>query len=143
MLLRYLKAQGVVLLCGGLVGPIFLAVYFWLGPDPLLKWMFWWGLLVTAADVLIALAMTNYGAKSAATSQYLESDGVLARKLSVEAAKAKDIPAVHLDEKTYRFEHNQDVMAVEKLSEGIRAFYADGRKLEQYAQTQVARTSLA
>ena len=48
-----------------------------------------------------------------------------------------------VDEKTYRFEHNQDVMAVEKLSEGIRAFYADGRKLEQYAQTQVARTSLA
>lgn len=75
--------------------------------------------------------------------QLQKSDGVLSRKLSVEAAKAKDIPAVHLDEKTYRFEHNQDVMAVEKLSEGIRAFYADGRKLEQYAQTQVARTSLA
>ena len=67
VLLRYLKAQGVVLLCGGLVGPIFLAVYFLFGTDPLLKWMFWWGLLVTGADVLIALAMANYGARSAAS----------------------------------------------------------------------------
>lgn len=28
MLLRHVKAQGFVLLCGGLVGPIFLAVFF-------------------------------------------------------------------------------------------------------------------
>lgn len=71
--------------------------------------------------------------------QLQKSDGALPRKLSVEAAKHKDIPAVHLDEKAFRFEHNQDAMAVEKLSEGIRAFYADGRKLEQYAQSQVSR----
>jgi hypothetical protein len=31
-------------------------------------------------------------------------------------------------------------MAVEKLSEGIRAFYADGRKLEKYAQTEIAKS---
>ncbi len=78
MLLRYLKAQGFVLLCGGLVGPIFLAVYFALGREPLLKWMFWVGLLITAADVLIALALANYGANNAATTQFLEADGVLA-----------------------------------------------------------------
>lgn len=77
MLLRYLKAQGFVLLCGGLVGPIFLAVYFALGREPLLKWMFWVGLVVTAADVLVALALANYGAKASATTQFLESDGVL------------------------------------------------------------------
>ena len=63
------------------------------------------------------------------------------RKLSVEAAKAKDIPRVTLDEKTYRFEHNQDQMAVEKLSEGIRAFYADARKLEKYAQTLIGASA--
>ncbi|MBV9516066.1 MAG: SHOCT domain-containing protein, partial [Mycobacteriaceae bacterium] len=64
---------------GGLVGPIFLIVYFsnpfgreWLG------WMFWLGLFITAADVLIALALTNYGAKSAAQSGALEQGGVLA-----------------------------------------------------------------
>lgn len=76
--LRYLKAQGFVLLCGGLVGPIFLVVFFLMGGDPLLKWMFWTGLLVTAADVLVALAIANSGAKSAATSQLLQRTGVLA-----------------------------------------------------------------
>ena len=76
-------------------------------------------------------------------AQLQKREGTLERKLSVEAAKAKDIPRVTLDEKTYRFEHNQDQMAVEKLSEGIRAFYADGRKLEKYAQTEVAKASAA
>jgi transaldolase len=36
--------------------------------------------------------------------------------------------------------HNEDAMAVEKLSEGIRKFYADARKLEQYVrETQLPR----
>jgi hypothetical protein len=78
MLLRYLKAQGFVLLCGGLVGPIFLAVYFALGKEPLLKWMFWAGLLITAVDVLAALALANFNATSAAKSTFLEQQGVLA-----------------------------------------------------------------
>jgi hypothetical protein len=30
-------------------------------------------------------------------------------------------------------------MAVEKLSEGIRKFYADARKLEQYARQRVTQ----
>jgi len=76
-------------------------------------------------------------------SQLQKREGTLERKLSVEGAKAKDIPRVSLDEKTYRFEHNQDQMAVEKLSEGIRAFYADGRKLEKYAETEVAKSRAA
>ncbi|MGY4653570.1 SHOCT domain-containing protein [Mycobacterium sp. URHB0021] len=78
MLGRYLKSQMMVLLCGGLVGPVFLAVYFATGQTSLLKWMFWVGLLITAADVLIAIALANFGAKSAAKSQALERGGVLA-----------------------------------------------------------------
>ena len=78
MLARYLKTQLVVLLCGGLVGPIFLVVYFTLGLGSLLQWMFYVGLLITVADVLIALALTNYGAKSAAKSALLEQHGLLA-----------------------------------------------------------------
>jgi hypothetical protein len=79
MFTRYLKAQGMVLLCGGLVGPIFLAVYFALGPmaRPYLNWMFWVGLFVTAVDVLAALALTNYGAKSAAKHDQLTRQGIL------------------------------------------------------------------
>ncbi|BBZ35232.1 SHOCT domain-containing protein [Mycolicibacterium confluentis] len=78
MLVRYLKAQGMVLLCGGLVGPIFLAMYFALGADPLLKWMFWTGLVVTALDVLAALWLANYGANAAAKASLLEQHGTLA-----------------------------------------------------------------
>ena len=78
MLARYLKTQLLVLLCGGLVGPIFLVVYFTLGLGNLLQWMFYVGLLITVADVLIALALANYGAKSAAKTAELEQNGVLA-----------------------------------------------------------------
>ncbi len=78
MLARYLKAQLVVLLCGGLVGPIFLVVYFTLGLHSLLHWMFYVGLLITVADVLIALALANYGAKSSVKTAALEQNGVLA-----------------------------------------------------------------
>jgi hypothetical protein len=78
MLGRYIKSQIWVLLCGGLVGPIFLAVYFAIGQSSLLKWMFWVGLLITAADVLIALALASYSAKSSAKTQALEHSGVLA-----------------------------------------------------------------
>ena len=74
---RYVRVQLFVLLCG-IVGPIFLAAYFLLGADPTLKWMFWTGLGVTAADVLIALAITGYGAKAAARTEALEASGVLA-----------------------------------------------------------------
>jgi len=80
MVRRYLKAQLMVLLCGGLVGPVFLAVYFALGSmaRPYLNWMFWVGLFVTAIDVLAALALTNVGAKSAARPAELTSAGLLA-----------------------------------------------------------------
>jgi hypothetical protein len=78
VLARYLKTQLLVLLCGGLVGPIFLVVYFALGLGSLVSWMFYVGLVITVADVLIALALTNYGAKSAVKSAELEQHGVLA-----------------------------------------------------------------
>jgi len=67
--------------------------------------------------------------------------GELPRRLSVEAAKASDAGPLHLDEKDYRFLHNQDPMAVEKLSDGIRHFYADARKLEKWAAEFLAKAS--
>ena len=78
MLWRYVKAQTWVLLCGGLVGPIFLGVYFATGQSDQLTWMFWTGLLVTAVDVLAALALAGYGAKAQAMTEQLEAHGVLA-----------------------------------------------------------------
>ena len=78
MLARYLKAQLIVLLCGGLVGPIFLVVYYILGLGSLLQWMLYVGWFITVADVVIAVALANYGAKSSAKAVELEQHGVLA-----------------------------------------------------------------
>jgi hypothetical protein len=78
MVARYVKAQLMVLLCGGIVGPIFLAVYFLSGFGDLVAWMLWVGLLITALDVVIAIALAFFGAQKAARTQHLETSGVLA-----------------------------------------------------------------
>jgi transaldolase len=73
----------------------------------------------------------------------LGAEGEVTRVLSPEAAKSADVPRVTLDEKNYRFQHNQDPMAVEKLSEGIRVFYEDARKLERWAESALAKGKAA
>ena len=55
----------------------------------------------------------------------------LAKKLDAAAAQALPLKQVHLDEKTFRYELNEDAMATEKTAQGIRAFAADIVKLEQ------------
>ncbi|HZA12709.1 SHOCT domain-containing protein [Mycobacterium sp.] len=101
MLWRYLKAQLMVLLCGGLVGPIFLIVFFAIGQEPLIKWMFYVGALITAADVLIALALANYSAKAAAKTAALEQNGVLALAaitgIGETGTRINDQPLIKLD----------------------------------------------
>ncbi len=69
-----------------------------------------------------------------------KTGGELTPRLTLEAARASAEPKITLDEKSYRFLHNQDAMAVEKLSDGIRRFHEDGRKLEQWAMARVAAT---
>jgi transaldolase len=71
--------------------------------------------------------------------QMEKTEGTVARRLSLEGAKASDAQKIHLDEKTFRWMHNEDAMATEKLAEGIRKFYADARKLEQYALARVTQ----
>jgi transaldolase len=72
--------------------------------------------------------------------QLENTEGEVTRRLSVDSARASDATKIHLDEKTFRWMHNEDAMAVEKLSEGIRKFHADTRKLEQYVrETQLPR----
>jgi transaldolase len=66
-----------------------------------------------------------------------DSDTDLKPALTVEEAKASDAKQIHLDEKGFRWLHNSDPMAVEKLSQGIRSFYADSKKLEAYSKTLV------
>jgi transaldolase len=68
-----------------------------------------------------------------------ETEGEVTAELTVAAAKAIDARKIHLDEKSFLWMHNEDPMAVDKLSEGIRKFYADARKLEKYAASLVTQ----
>ncbi|MGH0190063.1 UNVERIFIED_CONTAM: hypothetical protein FKN15_041773 [Acipenser sinensis] len=54
-------------------------------------------------------------------------------------AQACDLQKLPLDEKQFRWLHNEDRMAVEKLSDGIRKFAADAVKLETMIKVQGLR----
>lgn len=56
------------------------------------------------------------------------TEGTLARVLN--DGGAKKAPPAKMTEDEFRFDLNQDAMAIEKLSEGIRGFVADQIKLE-------------
>jgi transaldolase len=70
--------------------------------------------------------------------QLEQTEGVVERQLGAATAKASAGDRLHLDEKTFRWMHNGDAMATEKLAEGIRKFHADARHLQDYALCQVA-----
>lgn len=59
-----------------------------------------------------------------------DSDTKIASKLNPETAKLSNLEKIEITEKSFRFLLNEDAMATEKLSEGIRLFCADTIKLE-------------
>lgn len=61
-----------------------------------------------------------------------KAEGPVPRKLDPTDAKNMDIQKIVLDEKAFRYQLNDNQMATEKLSEGIRKFAADGIKLENH-----------
>lgn len=63
--------------------------------------------------------------------QLAGSQATVERKLSVEQAQAGNIARIAADEAAFRWQLNEDAMATEKLSEGIRLFAADAVKLEK------------
>lgn len=58
------------------------------------------------------------------------SNEKVAVKLSEEAAKNSKVAKIEMNEAIFRWMLNEDQMSTEKLSEGIRNFAADSRKLE-------------
>jgi transaldolase len=65
------------------------------------------------------------------------SDGKIERKLSADAAKSSDLERVPTDEKSFRFLLNQDAMATEKTSEGLRLFVADTIKMDKVIEDKL------
>ena len=60
-----------------------------------------------------------------------KSTDPVARKLSPETSKSMEITRVATDEKSFRWQLNEDAMATEKTAEGIRLFAADIVKLDR------------
>src|SRR5271166_6359822 len=67
-----------------------------------------------------------------------QTEGELVRALDPQKAQASNEERLHLDEKTFRWMHNEDAMATEKLAEGIRKFNSDASHLQDFALSQVA-----
>lgn len=59
-----------------------------------------------------------------------KSNEKIVKRLDATAAKSSDLEKISLDEKAFRWMLNEDQMATDKLSDGIRKFAVDGRKLE-------------
>ena len=59
------------------------------------------------------------------------------RKLDPAKAKQADVRRLDLDEKKFRFLLNENAMATEKLSDGIRKFSADIVKLEKFVASKL------
>jgi transaldolase len=55
----------------------------------------------------------------------------------LDATKTTAVPKQPMDEKTFRWELNEDEMATVKLAEGIRKFAADLKKLEDSIRAKI------
>ena len=64
--------------------------------------------------------------------QMEKTEGTAHRRLSVEVAMDSTVEQIHLDEKTFRWMHNEDAMGTDLLADGIRRFHADAVKLKEY-----------
>ena len=62
------------------------------------------------------------------------SEAPVPQALSIAAAQGADLPELHYTEAGFRYAHNEDPMATDKLAEGIRAFAADSVKLDVLIQ---------
>jgi len=70
--------------------------------------------------------------------QLEKTAGVVERRMDPIKALASKEERLFLDEKTFRWMHNEDAMATEKLAEGIRKFNSDAHHLQEFALSQVA-----
>jgi transaldolase len=66
-----------------------------------------------------------------------ESDEPVARKLDPDKAQKAGVERLELDEKKFRWLLNENAMATEKTSEGIRKFAADIVKLEKFVASKL------
>ena len=70
-------------------------------------------------------------------SELADSDEDVPATLNANSAKAMDIEAIEMNESTFRWMQNEDVMATEKLAQGIRIFASDLDQLRTWLAEQL------
>ena len=70
-------------------------------------------------------------------AELANAQGEVPRALTDDGARER--PPAALDETTFRWQHNEDAMATEKLAEGIRKFAADQVKLEALLRERMGK----
>ena len=68
------------------------------------------------------------------------TEGTVERELDPVTARDSKEQRLCLEEKTFRWMHNEDAMATEKLAEGVRKFNIDAHRLQQFALARVVET---
>ena len=68
------------------------------------------------------------------------AEGEVPVRLSPEKARSSSAEKIEPDEASFRWMHNEDAMATDKLADGIRRFDADARKLEKFITSLAAAT---
>lgn len=66
-----------------------------------------------------------------------KSNEPIRKVLAPELAKKSDLQKISLNEAEFRWLLNEDQMATDKLSDGIRKFAVDVRKLEKLLQEKI------
>ncbi len=91
-------------------------------------------------DEILQLAGCDLLTISPALLEELQNrEGEVPAKLTPALADDLSLEQIHLDENAFRWQHNEDQMATEKLSEGIRLFAADSLKLEKHLKEHVLK----
>jgi transaldolase len=65
-----------------------------------------------------------------------QSTDTIEAKLTPQKAETADLERVSFDEKSFRFEMNEDPMVTEKMAEAIRRFTVDTRKLQEIVDSK-------
>jgi transaldolase len=71
------------------------------------------------------------------------AEGEVPRRLSPDESGTHPIEHLKLDEPAFRWAHNEDAMATDRLADGIRRFEADARKLEALVAGMLGRSRAA
>ncbi|XP_008207789.1 transaldolase isoform X1 [Nasonia vitripennis] len=92
----------------------------------------------TPTDEIKALAGCDFLTISPKLLEELgKSTEPLAKVLTFESAQKSDLQKISLDEAAFRWHLNENQMATDKLSDGIRKFAVDMRKLEKLLQEKI------